>query len=75
VFGGAPGYVQYISPLGTVTVPAGRQLAADHATGPGDLRIARRTGQLIDGSDSAGVELRVLTVGAGDAGRCWWRWR
>ncbi len=69
-FGAASGYVQFISPDGSVDVPAGQGVAPTMiAATPGDLAIAARgSGSSITDRNVNGTELRVLTTGTGPAG-------
>jgi two-component system, OmpR family, sensor histidine kinase MprB len=68
-FGGAPGYVQFISPRGTVTVPGGQGSSPRIAPSARDLRIASGGhGVSLTDRTVRGTSLRVLTLGAGVRG-------
>ncbi len=68
-FGGASGYVQFISPLGTLDVPAGQGSSPQIALSATDRAIAARgTGRSLSDRTVKGVHLRVLTVGSGARG-------
>jgi two-component system, OmpR family, sensor histidine kinase MprB len=69
-FGGASGYVQFVTPSGAVRVPAGqgsspRQIPPD----PSDLAIAKAgRGSALSDRTVHGVKLRVLSEGIGARG-------
>jgi two-component system, OmpR family, sensor histidine kinase MprB len=68
-YGGASGYVQFVSPDGTVTVPAGQGSSPRIAPGAQDLEIARSGhGSGLMDRRVRGMDLRVLTLGAGGRG-------
>jgi two-component system sensor histidine kinase MprB len=68
-FGGASGYVQFISPQGTVAVPGGQGSSPAIAPSATDREIASRgTGRALSDRTVRGVHLRVLTVGSGVRG-------
>ncbi|HYM53953.1 MAG TPA: HAMP domain-containing sensor histidine kinase [Solirubrobacteraceae bacterium] len=69
-FGAASGYVQFISPQGTVEVPGGQGTAPTRiAVTAGDRAIAARgSGSGLSDRSVRGTKLRVLTVGTGEAG-------
>jgi len=64
-FGGASGYVQFLSSSGQVFVPGGQaSTPARIPVSRGDRAIAARGGSGLSDRSVNGVELRVLTVGA-----------
>jgi two-component system sensor histidine kinase MprB len=69
-FGGASGYIQFISPTGSVFVPGGQGSSpARIAVSSQDLRIARSgSGSSLSDRTVSGTSLRVLVDGAGSAG-------
>jgi two-component system, OmpR family, sensor histidine kinase MprB len=69
-FGGAPGYVQFIAPSGSVQVPGGQgSTTARIAIDASDRAIARRgRGSALSDRSVNGVRLRVLTEGLGGRG-------
>jgi two-component system, OmpR family, sensor histidine kinase MprB len=69
-FGAASGYVQFISPAGTVFVPGGQGSAPKQiALTAGDRAIAASgSGTALTDRSIAGTNLRVLTVGTGAGG-------
>jgi two-component system, OmpR family, sensor histidine kinase MprB len=69
-FGGAPGYVQFIAPGGSVQVPGGQgSSTARIAIDANDRAIARRgSGSASSDRSVNGVRLRVLTEGVGGRG-------
>ena len=69
-FGGASGYVQFISPEGTVEVPGGQGSSPTKiAVTAADRAIARSgSGRLLTDRSVNGTELRVLTLGTGESG-------
>jgi two-component system sensor histidine kinase MprB len=68
-FGAASGYVQFIAPGGTVSVPGGQGSSARIAPSAGDLRIAAGgRGSALADRTVRGTRLRVLTRGAGSRG-------
>jgi len=68
-FGGASGYVQFISPQGTVEVPGGQGSSPAIAPSATDREISSRgTGRALSDRMVRGVHLRVLTVGSGVRG-------
>lgn len=68
-FGEAQGYVQFISPEGSLVVPGGQRSPARIAPTAGDTAIARRgSGSSLSDRTVGGTRLRVLTLGAGAAG-------
>ncbi len=69
-FGAASGYVEFISPLGTVYVPGGQGSSSRRiASTAGDRAIAARgSGSSLTERTVAGTKLRVLTLGTGPGG-------
>jgi two-component system, OmpR family, sensor histidine kinase MprB len=69
-FGGAPGYVQFIAPNGSVQVPGGQgSTTARIAIDASDRAVARRgSGSALSDRSVKGVRLRVLTEGVGGRG-------
>jgi two-component system, OmpR family, sensor histidine kinase MprB len=68
-FGAASGYVQFISPQGTVDVPAGQGTSPRIAVSQGDKAIAAAgTGSALSDRTVRGTRLRVLTIGTGSSG-------
>jgi two-component system sensor histidine kinase MprB len=68
-FGGADGYVQFISPQGLVQVPGGQGSSARIALTAADRAIAKAgSGSRLTDRTVAGVHLRVLTLGTGPSG-------
>ncbi|HEY2202143.1 MAG TPA: histidine kinase dimerization/phospho-acceptor domain-containing protein, partial [Solirubrobacteraceae bacterium] len=69
-FGGASGYVQFISPQGTVKVPGGQGSSpAKIAVTASDRAIAARgNGSALSDRTVKGTSLRVLTLGTGQRG-------
>jgi two-component system, OmpR family, sensor histidine kinase MprB len=69
-FGGASGYVQFISPAGTVEVPGGQGSSPTRiAVTAADRAIARSgSGRVVSDRSVNGTELRVLTLGTGPSG-------
>jgi two-component system sensor histidine kinase MprB len=69
-FGAASGYVQFISPQGTVAVPAGQGSSSTAiALTPLDRAIAERgDGSSLTDRHVGGTALRVLTIGTGGGG-------
>jgi two-component system sensor histidine kinase MprB len=68
-FGGADGYVQFISPQGAVQVPGGQGSSARIALTAADRAIAKAgSGSRLTDRTVAGVHLRVLTLGTGTRG-------
>jgi two-component system, OmpR family, sensor histidine kinase MprB len=68
-YGAASGYVQFIAPDGTVTVPGGQGTARRIALSAADRRIAATGGgSSLTERTVAGTPLRVLTLGAGERG-------
>jgi two-component system sensor histidine kinase MprB len=67
--GGASGYVQFISPDGTVHVPAGQGPSAVIPLSATDRTIAQRgKGRVLSDRTVEGTHLRVLTLGTGSRG-------
>lgn len=67
--GGASGYVQFISPTGTVHVPGGQGPPASIPVSSLDKAIARRgAGRALTDRTIKGTPLRVLTLGTGTRG-------
>jgi two-component system, OmpR family, sensor histidine kinase MprB len=65
-FGAAQGYVQFISPQGTLVVPGGQGSPARVAPRASDALIARRgSGSSFSDRIVDGTRLRVLTLGTG----------
>jgi two-component system sensor histidine kinase MprB len=69
-FGGASGYVQFISPAGTVAVPGGQGSSPTRiAVTAADRAIAGSgSGRAVTDRSVNGTELRVLTLGTGPNG-------
>jgi two-component system sensor histidine kinase MprB len=68
-FGGASGYVQFISPQGTVQVPGGQGASRRIAVRASDRAIAAAgRGSTLSDRTVNGVRLRVLTIGTGPRG-------
>jgi two-component system sensor histidine kinase MprB len=69
-FGGASGYVQFISPQGSIDVPGGQGSSPTTVpTTAQDKQIAARgTGTLLSDRTVKGTHLRVLTIGLGENG-------
>jgi two-component system, OmpR family, sensor histidine kinase MprB len=68
-FGGARGYVQFISPQGTLGVPGGQNSPARIVPSALDARIAKRgSGSSLSDRTVGGTRLRVLTSGTGAGG-------
>ncbi|HEY5046275.1 MAG TPA: HAMP domain-containing sensor histidine kinase [Solirubrobacteraceae bacterium] len=68
-FGGASGYVQFISPQGTVQVPGGQGTSRRIAVSASDKAIAAGgRGSALSDRTVNGVRLRVLTIGTGARG-------
>jgi two-component system sensor histidine kinase MprB len=68
-FGGASGYVQFISAQGTLNVPGGQGSSPEIPPGAEDKAIAARgTGRVLSDRTVKGVHLRVLTAGSGVRG-------
>lgn len=68
-FGGASGYVQFLSPDGTLHVPAGQGASAPVALTASDRQIARSgRGRTLSDRTVDGTPLRVLTLGTGMRG-------
>jgi two-component system sensor histidine kinase MprB len=68
-FGGASGYVQFISPTGAVDVPGGQGSSPSIAPDGAELAIAAHgRGQTLADSTVRGTHLRVLTLGIGPRG-------
>jgi two-component system, OmpR family, sensor histidine kinase MprB len=68
-FGGASGYVQFISARGTVDVPGGQGSSPEISPSKTDRAIAASgTGRALDDRTVRGVHLRVLTLGSGARG-------
>jgi two-component system, OmpR family, sensor histidine kinase MprB len=69
-FGAASGYVQFVSPQGTIDVPGGQGSSPTRiALTAQDRQIAARgSGSSLADRDVKGTELRVLTVGTGALG-------
>ncbi len=69
-FGAASGYVQFISPQGTVVVPGGQGASPTKIlTTPMDRAIAARgSGRSVTDRSVRGTQLRVLTLGQGPRG-------
>lgn len=66
-FGGATGYVQFVAPEGTVTVPAGQGSTSTRIPLSASDRAIASSGAGLQLSDRTvqGTRLRVLTLGAG----------
>jgi len=68
-FGGASGYVQFISPQGLVRVPGGQGSTPQIAPSASDRAIASTgRGRALSDRTVRGTHLRVLTVGSGGLG-------
>jgi two-component system sensor histidine kinase MprB len=68
-FGEAQGYVQFISPGGTLVVPGGQRSPARIVPRASDNAIARRgSGSSLSDRTVDGTRLRVLTLGTGARG-------
>jgi two-component system sensor histidine kinase MprB len=68
-FGGASGYVQFLSHAGTIVVPGGQGTTPRIATDASDRAIAARGGgRRLSDRTVNGTHLRVLTVGTRTAG-------
>jgi two-component system sensor histidine kinase MprB len=68
-FGAASGYVQFISPQGTVEVPAGQGTSPKIAVSASDKAIAASgSGSALSDRTVEGTSLRVLTIGTGSSG-------
>jgi two-component system sensor histidine kinase MprB len=69
-FGAASGYVQFISPKGTVDVPSGQGIAPTEipVTALDHSIAARGRGSSLTETSVKGTELRVLTIGTGAGG-------
>ncbi len=68
-FGGASGYVQFISPTGTVDVPGGQGSSPTIVPNGAERAIATRgRGELLADRTVRGTHLRVLTLGTGASG-------
>jgi two-component system sensor histidine kinase MprB len=68
-FGAASGYVQFISPQGTVEVPAGQGTSPRIAVSASDRTIAAAgSGSALSDRTVEGTSLRVLTIGTGSSG-------
>jgi two-component system sensor histidine kinase MprB len=68
-FGGASGYVQFISARGVLDVPGGQGSTPEVPLSATDKAIAvRGTGRTLSDRTVKGVHLRVLTVGSGARG-------
>ncbi len=68
-FGGAQGYVQFISPRGALVVPGGQRSPAHISPSAAEVAIARRgSGSSLSERTVDGTKLRVLTVGTGARG-------
>jgi two-component system sensor histidine kinase MprB len=68
-FGAASGYVQFISPQGTVDVPAGQGKSPRIVVSAGDKAIAAAgSGSALSDRTVRGTKLRVLTIGTGASG-------
>jgi two-component system sensor histidine kinase MprB len=68
-FGGASGYVQFISAQGVLDVPGGQGSSPEIPPSATDKAIAARgTGRALSDRTVKGVHLRVLTVGSGARG-------
>jgi two-component system, OmpR family, sensor histidine kinase MprB len=65
-FGGASGYVQFVSAGGAITVPGGQGSTPEIALSGADRAIAARgVGRSLSDRTVKGTHLRVLTLGAG----------
>jgi two-component system, OmpR family, sensor histidine kinase MprB len=69
-FGAASGYVQFISPAGTVVVPGGQGTSPTriHTTATDRTIAARGSGRSVTDRSVKGTQLRVLTLGQGPRG-------
>jgi two-component system, OmpR family, sensor histidine kinase MprB len=68
-FGGASGYVQFISPGGAIDVPGGQGSSPKIALSATDRRIAESgRGRALSDRTVRGTQLRVLTLGTGARG-------
>ncbi len=68
-FGGASGYVQFISPTGAVDVPGGQGSSPTIAPSAAEREIAASgRGQMLADRTVRGTHLRVLTLGIGPRG-------
>lgn len=68
-FGGASGFVQFISPSGTVDVPGGQGSSPSIAPSRSDRAIAAHgSGRALSDRTVHGTHLRVLTIGDGAQG-------
>jgi two-component system sensor histidine kinase MprB len=68
-FGGASGYVQFMSPQGAVAVPGGQGSSPAIALNAADRAIARTgRGRALSDRTVRGTHLRVLTIGSGALG-------
>ena len=68
-FGGASGYVQFISPQGAVAVPGGQGSSPAIALSASDRAIATTgRGRALSDRTVRGTHLRVLTIGSGGLG-------
>jgi two-component system sensor histidine kinase MprB len=68
-FGGASGYVQFISPTGALDVPGGQGSSPTIAPSAAELEIAASgRGQMLADRTVRGTHLRVLTLGIGPRG-------
>jgi two-component system sensor histidine kinase MprB len=68
-FGGASGYVQFISPTGAVDVPGGQGSSPRIAPSAAEREIAASgRGQMLADRTVRGTHLRVLTLGIGPRG-------
>ena len=68
-FGAASGYVQFISPQGTVQVPTGQGTSPKIVVSASDKAIAASgSGSALSDRTVKGTRLRVLTIGTGSSG-------
>ncbi len=68
-FGGAEGFVQFLTPSGAVQVPGGQSANSRIAPSALDEGIARRgSGSVLSDRMVRGTHLRVLTLGTGERG-------
>jgi two-component system sensor histidine kinase MprB len=68
-FGGASGYVEFISPTGAVQVPGGQSSSPSIAPNATDRAIAASgRGRALSDRTVKGTHLRVLTIGGGSLG-------
>jgi two-component system sensor histidine kinase MprB len=68
-FGGASGYVQFISPQGTLDVPGGQGSSPSIPLNASDRAIAKSgRGHVLGDRTVKGTDLRVLALGAGSRG-------